>query len=254
MKANYAFAENLRRKVKALGTVAEVCRALDINRQQFNKYLSGSMLPSTSTLRKICSFLDVSEQELFLDSDSFLEGNRALPAMPRRGPLGFFQFAANRFDFDVVELDVGIYECVMPLIEVPGMVVSSLLVVQQSVRQKEFIRITRTAVQTPNSTLLVRGRHKGVIFANQQDIYLIGSNRYPPFQVSFIVLRRQGGALQSFCKGAMMTHGLNGPVSVRMCIFPAGLRTNIRDAIRNLGTQHVSNAGLGKFELEYLFS
>ena len=42
---NAAIAENLRLLSSYYKSVAEVCRRLDINRQQFNKYLSGQTAP-----------------------------------------------------------------------------------------------------------------------------------------------------------------------------------------------------------------
>jgi hypothetical protein len=47
------FAENLRLLCSHYASVAEVCRRIGINRQQFNKYLSGASTPSLHSLRRI---------------------------------------------------------------------------------------------------------------------------------------------------------------------------------------------------------
>ena len=47
-------------------SVSEVCRRIGINRQQFNKYLSGRIRPSHRNMRSICEFFGVSESELLL--------------------------------------------------------------------------------------------------------------------------------------------------------------------------------------------
>ncbi len=52
-------------------SVAEVCRRLAFNRQQFNKYLSGQTRPSRSNMRRICDFFGVTEAELLLDPAQF---------------------------------------------------------------------------------------------------------------------------------------------------------------------------------------
>ncbi|NHQ73663.1 helix-turn-helix transcriptional regulator [Roseovarius gahaiensis] len=52
-------------------SIAEVCRRLEINRQQFNKYLAGSSHPSRRNMRRICDFFGVSESELLLDPRQF---------------------------------------------------------------------------------------------------------------------------------------------------------------------------------------
>ena len=47
-----------------LPSIALVCRRIGINRQQFNKYLSGRVRPSRHNMRKICEFFGVTEGEL----------------------------------------------------------------------------------------------------------------------------------------------------------------------------------------------
>ena len=43
------FAENLRLLCSHYASVAEVCRRIGMNRQQFNKYLSGASTPGTAS-------------------------------------------------------------------------------------------------------------------------------------------------------------------------------------------------------------
>lgn len=54
-------------------SIASVCRRIEINRQQFNKYLSGQTVPSRRNMRRICDFFGVSESELLLDHRRFVE-------------------------------------------------------------------------------------------------------------------------------------------------------------------------------------
>jgi transcriptional regulator with XRE-family HTH domain len=254
MTMHQVFAENLRRKSAEFGTIADLCRGIGVNRQQYNKYLAGTAIPNAITLRKICQFLNIQEYQLFLEEGKSEEHHAVPPLLPRRGPLGFFQFAANHFDFEVSDLQVGLYECIMPLVEVPGMVMTSLLLVQQSSRQKEFVRLTITSTSSRHPKLAIRGRHKGVIFANNSDIYFLGVNRYPPYQVSFMVLKRLGASSIGFNKGSIMTQGLNGPISTKFCIFRAELQSSLRQKINSIGVEHVSKSKLDRFAIEYLFS
>jgi transcriptional regulator with XRE-family HTH domain len=254
MNTHELFAENLRRKVAEHGTIADVCRGIGVNRQQFNKYIAGTAIPNAMTLRKICHFLNILEHQLFLERDGIDENPLTNSVMPRRGPLGFFQFAANKFDFEVNDLQLGYYECIMPLVEVPGMIVSSLLLVQQNGRQKEFVRLTRTSMSTRSSNMVVRGRHKGVVFANSSEIYFIGVNRFPPHQVSFMAIKRPGGVAIGFNKGTILTHGLNGPVSTKVCTFYAQKQDDLKGYLRGIGVQHIANRILEPFVADYLLS
>ncbi len=67
-------------------SIAEVCRKLAINRQQFNKYLCGQSRPSRHNMRRICDFFGVTESEILLEPDRFEEivGLRRRPVTDER--------------------------------------------------------------------------------------------------------------------------------------------------------------------------
>lgn len=63
------FGKNLRRLTESYGSLAKFSRETEINRQQLNKYLNGSALPSLAIAARISGQLDVSLDELVsLDS------------------------------------------------------------------------------------------------------------------------------------------------------------------------------------------
>jgi len=67
------FRQNLALLCSYFPSISEVCRKLDINRQQFNKYLAGSAHPSRRNMRRLCDFFGVSEAELLMESGQFEE-------------------------------------------------------------------------------------------------------------------------------------------------------------------------------------
>lgn len=67
------FTRNLAYLCSFYPSIAEVCRRLGINRQQFNKYLGGDVRPSRHNMRRICDFFGVTEPELLLDHGRFAE-------------------------------------------------------------------------------------------------------------------------------------------------------------------------------------
>ncbi len=67
------FCDNLRLLCSYDKSIAAVCRALGLNRQQFNKYLSGVVFPSRSNLRRICDYFGVTESEILLAHPSFAD-------------------------------------------------------------------------------------------------------------------------------------------------------------------------------------
>jgi transcriptional regulator with XRE-family HTH domain len=70
-RRDVAIAANLRKLSSLYNSVAEVSRKVGINRQQFNKYLSGDSLPSLRNLRLITDFFGVDEFEILLPPAEF---------------------------------------------------------------------------------------------------------------------------------------------------------------------------------------
>lgn len=64
-------AANLAHACSHFPSITQVCRRIGINRQQFNKYLSGQVRPSRHNMRRICDFFGVTEHELLLDEQRF---------------------------------------------------------------------------------------------------------------------------------------------------------------------------------------
>jgi len=83
------FRQNLILLCSYFPSVSDVCRRIGINRAQFNKYLSGTVRPSRSNLRKIYDFFGVEEYELLLPKDQFVK-------LIQLRPTG--AFAGNRAD------------------------------------------------------------------------------------------------------------------------------------------------------------
>jgi transcriptional regulator with XRE-family HTH domain len=72
------FAANLRLLCGRQGSVSQVCSRIGINRQQFNKYLSGRHMPSPRNVRLIANHFGLATSILFADPDQFralVDGN-----------------------------------------------------------------------------------------------------------------------------------------------------------------------------------
>ncbi len=72
------FGDNLRFLCDRHGSISNICRKIKINRQQFNKYLSGLHLPSVQNQRLIANYFSLSTSILFIAPEEFrtlMEGN-----------------------------------------------------------------------------------------------------------------------------------------------------------------------------------
>ncbi|WP_018238827.1 helix-turn-helix domain-containing protein [Ensifer sp. BR816] len=93
-----ALAANLRTLCEGHGSIAAVCRKINVNRQQFNKYLSGAHVPSASNLRMIANYFGLSVPILFSDPDEFrtlVDGNFFHAMSTARQLPEFSRFVSN---------------------------------------------------------------------------------------------------------------------------------------------------------------
>lgn len=65
------FAINLRLLCSTESSVSAICRQIGVNRQQFNKYLSGAARPSSANMRKIAVHFGVRPAEFLLPAEEF---------------------------------------------------------------------------------------------------------------------------------------------------------------------------------------
>lgn len=66
-----AFSANLRRLCDQQGSVSQICRKIQINRQQFNKYLAGRHMPSTANIKAIADHFGLNAEVLFAPEEEF---------------------------------------------------------------------------------------------------------------------------------------------------------------------------------------
>jgi transcriptional regulator with XRE-family HTH domain len=127
------FAENLRLLCSHYASVAEVCRRIGINRQQFNKYLSGASAPSLHTLRRICDFFGVEEGEVFLPAHEFAGIVRVKAGAPSDALAATIEQVTARFSDSQAKLRkyCGHYFAYMRTPAYPGMILRYFAVVFQ---------------------------------------------------------------------------------------------------------------------------
>ena len=138
-----AFSANLRTLCEQHGSVAAVCRKINVNRQQFNKYLSGAHVPSAANLRIIANYFGLSVPILFADPDEFrtlVEGNFFHAMATARQMPEFSRFVSdmivenNSADHDDI---VGVYDRYQFSSIYKGFVLRSAFCIY---RNKEFLQ------------------------------------------------------------------------------------------------------------------
>lgn len=116
-------------------SIAETCRELGFNRQQFNKYLAGRVMPSRRNMRRICDFFGVTESEMLLPQREF----RRLVSLWPAGAEGSLPTAITRFralSRDLPNRYLGDYLLYSPSFAMPGLFTVSFVRLS---RQEEMV-------------------------------------------------------------------------------------------------------------------
>lgn len=176
------FSENLRALCLKKGTIADVCRDLEINRQQFNKYLSGASLPNPATMVKLAKYFGV-DQIAFFQSPRALRGSVADETYSGMHKLfldnpdvirHLDRTASQSLDVPVQD---GCYHLYYPWLFDPALVVRAVVVIFRRDGFTYFRRYTR--LQTGTSQKLrhyPRGWHEGLVVRHEGNVCFIGRN------------------------------------------------------------------------------
>ena len=170
---------NLKLACSHYRSISEVCRQLNVNRAQFNKYLSGKSQPTAYNLKRIGDFFGVEDYELVLPPEQFarLIGARAgsVSQPVRNDPLldllqPLREHAGNLSRY------CGYYFEYSNCMSVPGSILLSLVHLREEdgnflfERQERQERSSSTDVQAED---WVRCRYLGAAFQLQDRLFLL---------------------------------------------------------------------------------
>ena len=170
-------APNLRLLCSHYRSVAEVCRRIGVNRQQFNKYLSGQTAPSLFNLKRIGDFFGVEESELLLPHEDFVTTVLRRPRSDGAGALGAFiaNLGANFPESQsALKPYCGYYYSYFYSPAWPGCILRGLVAVFQSGNHTYSKFVERLVVKTK--------RQRGLFVFKYQGVLLYASNRIHLFE------------------------------------------------------------------------
>ncbi len=168
------FPRNLRHLCNAKKSISAVCRDIGVNRQQFNRYLSGATKPSGNNLYKIAGYFDVSVEALFLPAREFAEvvgfAGEEDQAGGRDRLIRLIQKAVHR-KIKNLRRFVGYYQSFFVSPERGGMIASafiSLYEVDGVIYSKSYER-----PQTGGTTGRYFSKYEGVVSESSNSIFII---------------------------------------------------------------------------------
>jgi transcriptional regulator with XRE-family HTH domain len=242
---NIVFADNLRRACAPHKSITAVCLGISINRQQFNKYLSGAVLPNSITLHRICRFLKVSESDLLSPRKYDEPGLRRDQKPETKSGTSFRSLVSSSqaLRAEVPGLRPGYYECYTVLPTAPGIVARSLIGIFERPDELRFTRMTRivpSAVTYPPKGI---AKHRGTVFADRNQVLFVGMSHYPAGLLTILTIE-QGNLREDGCTGKLMTRSVTGPIFGNCYIKRLDTVGSLRRRVLQIGLVHISHPDL----------
>ena len=249
MSLREALAVNLTRLCQAEDSIAAVCRSTKINRQQFNRYLSGGALPNERNLEKICAYFRIEEEDLFRQGEEAHGGQASDKSWSSHVDL--------RAVLKLIHSDArpsiapGIYFVYFAVPQDRVSIVRSTLVIRNEGNLTTFRRLTGLSERKGSWWSQFYGDHKGVILERAHWLYLVGLNARGSREPSQIVLRWLSGS-RPMLGGQAMVMGPAGPTATAVVVDPCKPGMHLRSAIRASHAFSIDDAGVEPIVLDAL--
>ena len=217
------------------GTIAEVCRACAINRQQFNKYLSGAVLPKPAVLARIAAHFHVSQISLFQAKAAPQNGSALAGAGLSTALMNAITGEKPR------HLREGVYFVYFPGSgRLQGLAFRSAMLFREVAGALHFTRYSITARQTSPTTVgntPHAARHVGVAVEVDGHTYMMGHCQTGHHEVSLITLGSSSNPVDRLLYGMSLTVNRWGqPLASRVVMNYAVPLSRYREALRQVGT------------------
>ena len=235
------FAENLRTMSVEKSSIAQVCRDLGMNRQQFNKYLSGTNLPGPATLEKISRYFDVDQRAMFVSSES----NRGKRKIQDVDPLSMLSQLDKGFLVAIAEslagsrnaqLQEGCYFIYYSVVNKPTDIIRAMMIVFKVGEMTCFRRYTKVRMKGETDFRFALSRHEGIVIERSGRTFLLARNTKGFGEISLLSF----GALTSANFGTMAGLALvftphAEPMATRVTISYLGTKKDFRRGLNHCG-------------------
>lgn len=249
-KLHANFSENLKLACATWSSISELCRAIGINRQQFNRYIHGGTVPSAHNRLRIAAVFDLDPDDFSLPTQTFRHRlkERQQPRV-REGPL------ADAFPGNLQALRpyLGFYQTWHMSLSWPGLVVCSCAHLRERNRQVLVTSLER--IRDAQSGIRQRSRYVGLAAFQRQRIFLteLTSGPTPTFGqtilMPFEIHQRQ--YLRGLTMGVAWRNN-NQPYATRTIWRYRGLHTDRRELITNCGVYAPNSANLPSVVASFL--
>ncbi|MGN6584792.1 MAG: helix-turn-helix domain-containing protein [Rhizobiaceae bacterium] len=241
-KSSANFGDNLRLACSTRQSISELCRAVGINRQQFNRYINAGALPSAHNRLRIAAAFGLDPDDFDQPKSVFRRklGAQRRPATDE-GPLD----DAYPGDLGALRPYLGFYQTWHVSLSWPGRIVCSCAHMRE--KDGKVLVTSLERIEEPGSGITQRSRYVGLAAFRRQRIFLTELTRgaSPTFGqtilMPFEIHQRQ--YLRGLTMGVSWRND-NLPYATRTIWRYRGLDTHRRALISNCGIYAPNSAAL----------
>lgn len=233
-----SFAENLRLACSYAPSVSEVCRRLDINRTQFNRYLRAAARPSPNILNRLCDYFGVEATEFHLAPPQFariiaLKRRASKPRPPYADAIDKLRAAS----LPALRGYVGYYHVYYYSMSSPGMILRGLTHLFTHQNQVYYRRIEHFS-DPERRGAAYKCRYSGAALFLEDRIFLIDSETLTGNEVTQTILfpsrRNKIARLTGLIMG--VSSGSQRRIACSRVVFEwLGAEIAVRPALTNCG-------------------
>ncbi|WP_371229843.1 helix-turn-helix domain-containing protein [Roseovarius sp. 2305UL8-3] len=230
------FSQNLRSICADYGSIAQVCREIGINRQQFNRYLNGGGMPSAHNLRRIARHFDLTEAELFSDHGEFTRRHILNQKRTASGPVDLM-IGPFRDQMQALRRYLGFYHSHFMTPTWDGMILRSLIWLYE----KDGYVMSRSVerVIARDGSVEQKSRYEGMVSKRGNRIYVVEHEMVRDGSIVETILTPSHRQQVRFLRG--MTMGVAwrphvSPYASRAIWKRIDSKVALRDALKACGT------------------
>jgi transcriptional regulator with XRE-family HTH domain len=243
MSLREVLSTNLARLCKGEDSIASVCRATRINRQQFNRYLSGGALPNQRNLQKICQYFRIDEAELFRGNGlgtivkGYVDDSTPWSHIDLRSALKLLHTEAP------TSVAPGLYYAHFAHPHDPKSLMRSIVTIRRDGNLSTFRRLTGLSEPKGSWWSHFNGDHKGIILERRHWLYFVALNGVGTHEPTLLVLRWVPNSDPILGGHAAILTPL-GPTITAVVVTPCPRGTTLRAGIRGSHAYGMDDASI----------
>lgn len=243
-------AANLRALCAERGSIAQCCREAGINRQQFNRYITGEAIPNRANLQKICGYFGTSETKLFQARGEAAEQD-PVSALITAKDYNPGKIIDNLNKAPLASIHDGSYLVYYKMSAPEAAIARSVMFVRTDGLQKSFRRITNITAHGSAKWRYFQGDHKGIVLERRHWLNFVGIAEEGSDEPSLITVQRVE-VIPPLYVGTALVYGIAGPLALAVVLEPLDADITPRQALRRCKIISKDSAELNPIIKEFL--